>query len=75
MALVELLLLDEGRSEMITSSAFLELVVERREDAAEGGWVMGAELEAIRRAWSLPSRMGQLRARAPITSICFSKEP
>jgi hypothetical protein len=43
--------------------------------AVGGSFAVDAALEAIRRAWSMPSRIGQLRARAPMTSTCFSKEP
>jgi hypothetical protein len=72
-ALIELLL-EVGRPVVMASFGSRD-AVDRRDDVVEGGCVINDELEAMRRAWSLPSRIGQLRARAPITSICLRREP
>lgn len=72
-ALTELLL-EVGRPVVMASFGSRD-AVDRRDDVVEGGCVINDELEAMRRAWSLPSRIGQLRARAPITSICLRREP
>jgi hypothetical protein len=63
------------RDRIETSSAPRDVAVDGRDDGADSGCANAAELDEIKRSWSLPSRMGQLRARAPMTSICFRREP
>lgn len=58
-----------------TSSEPREAAVDGRDEATESGCAVLAALAAMSLSWSLPSRMGQLRARAPMTSICLRSEP
>lgn len=58
-----------------TSSVPRDAAVDGREADADSGCANAAELAAISLLWSLPSRIGQLREREPMTSICLSREP
>lgn len=62
------------REEMETSSAPRDVAVVGRDEAADSGREAAA-LADIKRSCSLPSRIGQLRERAPMTSICLRSEP
>ena len=66
-------LLVEPRERIDTSSG-PRVAVEGREDGAESGCATCAD-DLISFACSEHSRMGQLRERAPITSICLSSAP
>lgn len=58
-----------------TSSVPREAFVDRRVDGSESCCWNAFALEAINLSCSWLSRMGQLRARAPMTSICLRSAP